>query len=334
VLDGAAEPVAEMPFEGPRVDDKGIVHEKGWDGEYRPAEDFFGPKEANVKRGVITGERVPAKDWLGNQKHSADGRPLYEAEPDTSPALFAALLAIAAVIALAVIAMLAWIFAKAIGWWWPRVRRSIEKDVADRRLSWTTLGFAAPLLILVLLIVASAINAGTGAQFPPVAGGGTTDIAGAGPIEVPTSAANQITEPVATSEPPAATLVPATPAPAPTAPFRIPTRAFLLTAFKQSMAQGNPGAAVAGIGEVDMVQDTGYGLDAVACASVTYKINGSTRTGIWAPILEPDGSGVLHLNTSARMVPSIGTFFSSLASCVDQALGEYGSWVVAKLPGT
>jgi hypothetical protein len=61
------------------VGDKGPVYQKGWDGEYRPVEGLLGPKQAEVKRDWLTGDPKPATDFLGNQRRTADGSPLYEA---------------------------------------------------------------------------------------------------------------------------------------------------------------------------------------------------------------------------------------------------------------
>ncbi|HFE65931.1 MAG TPA: hypothetical protein ENJ93_01600 [Chloroflexi bacterium] len=56
------------------VDENGVVHERGWDGQYRPKQGLLGPARETDWRGQPNVE----KDWLGNPKGERDewGRPV------------------------------------------------------------------------------------------------------------------------------------------------------------------------------------------------------------------------------------------------------------------
>jgi hypothetical protein len=130
-------------------DDEGPIYRKGWDGEYRPVEGLLGPAKGHVKHSALTGEPVKARDFLGNEKRAADGSPLYEAAPDNSGAIGG----IIGVLILAVFAVVAWIAAVIVGWWWQRFYGSIKRDRIARRLSWTTVGWLSPAALLLVGIL-------------------------------------------------------------------------------------------------------------------------------------------------------------------------------------
>ena len=140
------------------MSDKGQVYKKGWDGEYRPAEGLFGNPEANVKRGLLSGEPVAAKDWLGNQKRAADGNPLYESTPDRGAEAAGGLIGLAIILALAVAAAAAWLFAKVVGWWWPRTSASVRRDYAQLRVSLGSVGLCLPAVAGVVLLLGSSLG--------------------------------------------------------------------------------------------------------------------------------------------------------------------------------
>ncbi len=116
--------------------DKGQVHRKGWDGEYRPVEGLLGPKEGEAKTGLWSGEPVPSRDLLGNQRTAADGSPLYEradhrgaeAAGEAGGAALVAILALIAVAGAAVVTR-----------FWAGLRR----DVRERSLSLPTVGYGS-----------------------------------------------------------------------------------------------------------------------------------------------------------------------------------------------
>ncbi len=65
------------------IDKDGVVHEKGWDGQYHPKQGVFGPQQdknwlgqANVERDWAGNPKVE-RDWLGNPKQSSSGDTLY-----------------------------------------------------------------------------------------------------------------------------------------------------------------------------------------------------------------------------------------------------------------
>ncbi|MCB0212892.1 MAG: hypothetical protein KDJ52_26355 [Anaerolineae bacterium] len=65
------------------VDKQGVVHKKGWDGQYRPQGGLFGPQKdtnfwgsPNVERGFF-GNPVEDKNWLGQTTKSKQGATLY-----------------------------------------------------------------------------------------------------------------------------------------------------------------------------------------------------------------------------------------------------------------
>lgn len=55
------------------IDKDGIVHEKGWDGQYHPKQGLFGPERDTG----WTGQPNVQRDWLGRPVHSIGGEPLY-----------------------------------------------------------------------------------------------------------------------------------------------------------------------------------------------------------------------------------------------------------------
>jgi hypothetical protein len=65
------------------VDKDGVVHEKGWDGQYHPKQGLFGSErdtnwtgQANVERDWL-GNPKEERDWLGRPTQSAGGETLY-----------------------------------------------------------------------------------------------------------------------------------------------------------------------------------------------------------------------------------------------------------------
>lgn len=65
------------------VDEDGVVHEKGWGGQYSPKQGWFGPQKdtdfwgrPNVERGLF-GDAQADKDWLGQTTKSNQGATLY-----------------------------------------------------------------------------------------------------------------------------------------------------------------------------------------------------------------------------------------------------------------
>lgn len=65
------------------VDKDGVVHEKGWDGQYHPNQGLFGSErdtnwtgQANVERDWL-GNPKEERDWLGRPTQSAGGETLY-----------------------------------------------------------------------------------------------------------------------------------------------------------------------------------------------------------------------------------------------------------------
>ena len=139
--------------------DKGQIYEKGWDGEYHPAEGFTGPKEGEVKRGVLTGEPVPARDSFGNQKRASDGTPLFESAGRGGggeamlAGLVAAVVVVAVVIAFVIIAAALVAIVALIVWWSRGLARSIRRDratgvhMSSRTLAWAVSGGVAALLV-------------------------------------------------------------------------------------------------------------------------------------------------------------------------------------------
>jgi hypothetical protein len=131
---------------------KGTVHEKGWDGQYHPVEGLLGPKEGEIKHSLWTGERAPARDFLGDQKRAADGSPLYEAADGPAPedALAGAMaggviLAILAAIGVAAAGALA----VARRFW-----ANLRADIEARRLSLSTVGWGSALGYGVFFVLA------------------------------------------------------------------------------------------------------------------------------------------------------------------------------------
>ncbi len=130
-----------MQQRGRRVGDKGQVYQRGWDGEYRPAEGLLGPKEGEARTGLLSGEPVPSRDLLGNQRTAADGSPLYErADRGGAEAAGEA----GGVAILAVLALLAVAGAAVATRFWASLRR----DVRERSLSLPTVGYGSVILWL------------------------------------------------------------------------------------------------------------------------------------------------------------------------------------------
>lgn len=63
------------------VDRDGVVHEKGWSGQYRPKQGFFGP----VRDTTWTGQPNVERDWLGRPQEERDwlGRPVRSSDDHT-----------------------------------------------------------------------------------------------------------------------------------------------------------------------------------------------------------------------------------------------------------
>jgi hypothetical protein len=163
------------------VGDKGQIYKKGWDGEYRPEEGLLGPKEGEVKKGLLSGEPVPARDFLGNQKHAADGTPLYEAAGGdgglSGEALIGVLilgaLIVAAIIAIAIAIAVVVVVGAVLAWWARGLFRSIKRDrAAGVTLSTMTLGWLVPGVIGAILIGVVAVNLQIPHQTAIGAGGG------------------------------------------------------------------------------------------------------------------------------------------------------------------
>lgn len=150
--------------------DKGRIYEKGWDGEYRPKEGLLSDPTAEVRRD-LGGNPVPAKDWLGNEVKAADGTRLYEAQrPAVSDDAVGGLIGVVLLISLAVVAALAWVAYRLVGWWFVRFRASASRDLDEGRLSWTTIGWVAPVVGLGVVLVASTTGSG-GRATPGLASG-------------------------------------------------------------------------------------------------------------------------------------------------------------------
>jgi hypothetical protein len=157
------------------LDKDGGVHEKGWDGTYRPKERLFGQETdrgllgPNIKKS-ISGD-VEARDVFGQQKKSSDGSPLYvpkgssgnDAFDDAAVALGGGIL----VVALVAIAAVVVGFVMAIAWWIPRLVKAVERDVAERRLSWTTIGLGIPIILIVAALGSSLLNSRSGYEGVP-----------------------------------------------------------------------------------------------------------------------------------------------------------------------
>lgn len=63
------------------IDKDGIVHEKGWDGQYHPKQGLFGPERDTS----WTGQPNVERDWLGRPQEERDwlGRPVQSRSGDT-----------------------------------------------------------------------------------------------------------------------------------------------------------------------------------------------------------------------------------------------------------
>ncbi len=68
---------------GALIDKDGVVHQKGWDGQYRPKQGWFGPEKAKdflgnprVERDFFGNPRVQ-RDWLGRPVRSSQGGTLF-----------------------------------------------------------------------------------------------------------------------------------------------------------------------------------------------------------------------------------------------------------------
>lgn len=66
------------------IDRKGVVHEKGWDGTYRPKQGVFAPQKdtnfwgaPNVEKDWMGNAKVE-RDWLGRPDKSSSGQTLYQ----------------------------------------------------------------------------------------------------------------------------------------------------------------------------------------------------------------------------------------------------------------
>ncbi len=65
------------------LDEDGNVYEKGWDGQQRQQQGWLGPKQdkdvwgnPKIEKDVWS-DPVPERDWLGTQRTSASGKPLF-----------------------------------------------------------------------------------------------------------------------------------------------------------------------------------------------------------------------------------------------------------------
>lgn len=68
---------------GSLIDKDGVVHEKGWDGQYRPKQGWFGPEKEkdfwgnpNIERDFFGNPKVE-RDWLGRSSKSSTGKSLF-----------------------------------------------------------------------------------------------------------------------------------------------------------------------------------------------------------------------------------------------------------------
>ncbi len=75
--------------DGTLVDQDGVVHERGWDGQYRPRQGWLGPQrdtgwtgQPNVERDWL-GRPQEARDWLGRPVRSRSGETLYRRAGDS-----------------------------------------------------------------------------------------------------------------------------------------------------------------------------------------------------------------------------------------------------------
>ena len=135
----------------------GSKYVKGLDGEYRPQEGLLGSAQGQVKRSMLTGDPVPARDWMGNQRVAADGTPLYEASQSVDEK---AALALGAVGGIFLLTLLGVVFAAVTGWYMPTLIASIRHDARERRLSSTTVGYGLPVLALITFLIALAAGGG------------------------------------------------------------------------------------------------------------------------------------------------------------------------------
>lgn len=122
----------------------GVVHEKGWDGQYRPKQGLFGPErdttwtgQPDVKHDWL-GRPQEERDWLGRSVRSSSGNTLYRrvgsdggwggGGGDAASATLGLLLGIGLVVLLvyaigAVLALLAQLLAALYSGWQSLVRR-------------------------------------------------------------------------------------------------------------------------------------------------------------------------------------------------------------------
>jgi hypothetical protein len=141
------------------------LYKKGWDGQYRPDFGLFGERHAGepfgpqVKTGLLTGEPVPARDFLGNQKKASDGTPLYETTSgglggDVTDAAATGIVMVT--IGIAVAAAVATAAAGKVVV--QRFVASARADVHDRRLSLATAGYGLVILWVAGFVLSSLVG--------------------------------------------------------------------------------------------------------------------------------------------------------------------------------
>ena len=181
------------------LDKEGNVYEPGLLGGHHQKQGIFGPEKdtglfgPNVKQGLFGPE--PARGAFGGKKTADDGTPLYQRSSaggssgggGFSDEAAGGLVGLAIVIGLAILAAAAWVFAKLIGWWWPRVSASIGRDVEVRRLSWTTLAWMGPLVVVGVFLAGNALfGSHTAASQPaPFGASNPEPLAGGGAVVAP-----------------------------------------------------------------------------------------------------------------------------------------------------
>lgn len=162
-------------------DDSPKLYKKGWDGEYRPdvgllgerhASDPFGPQ---VKTSLLTGEPVPARDFLGNQKKASDGSPLYETTSGgtlsggrggslTDAAATGIVMVVIAIVVAAAVAGVA--VAKVVV---ERFVASAKTDARDRRVSLATAGYGLAIVWAVGFVLSSLVGSRASGGFASLA---------------------------------------------------------------------------------------------------------------------------------------------------------------------
>jgi len=149
------------------IDKDGVVHEKGWDGQYHPKQGFFGPErdtdwtgQPKVERDWL-GRPKEETDWLGRSVQSRDGETLYRrsgssggsSNSDWSSDVAGALLGVVLIIVFTLLT-----FALILLW---KVITSIHKELIARygevAILYELVGYGGLLLVLVVLFSLSSI---------------------------------------------------------------------------------------------------------------------------------------------------------------------------------